>query len=76
MEPTNRATSLSNGGDYPTLELRAEDGAFVLFDTDAADAVMHFDHCRDADQLVAELQVQELHAALERWAPERVPTVY
>lgn len=58
------------------IEVRAEDGAFVLFDTDAGQAVMLFNNRRDADQLAAELQVQELHMALERWAPERVPTVY
>ncbi len=31
---------------------------------------------RDADQLVAELQVRELHDALERWTIDRVPVVY
>ena len=58
------------------LEVPAESGAFVLFDTDAGQAVMRFDDRRAADQLAAELQVQELHAALECWAPEQVPTVY
>lgn len=58
------------------LEVRGKNGAFVLFDTDPDQPVMRFEHRRDADQLVAELQVQELHAALERWNPDRASTVY
>ena len=51
------------------LEVRAHDGGFVLFDTELSEAVMRFVDC-SADQRIAELQVKELHAALERWAPK------
>lgn len=54
------------------LEVRAQDGGFVLFDTDLSEAVMRFADCRSADQRIAELQVKELHTALERWAPKPV----
>ena len=52
------------------LEVRAQDGGFVLFDTDLSEAVMRFADCRSADQRVAELKVNELQAALERRAPK------
>lgn len=52
------------------LEVRAKDGGFVLFDTDLSQAVMRFADLRSADRLVTEIQVKELHAALERWAPQ------
>jgi hypothetical protein len=58
------------------LEVRGTNGEFVLFDTDEDQPVMRFEHRRDADQLVAEMQVEELHAALERWNPHRAPRVY
>ena len=51
--------------------MRAHDGGFVLFDTELSEAVMRFVDC-SADQRIAELQVKELHAALERWAPKPV----
>ena len=54
------------------LEVRPQDGGFVLFDTDLSQAVMRFADPRSADRMVAEIQVKELHAALERWAPERM----
>jgi hypothetical protein len=53
------------------LEVRGKNGTFVLFDTDAHQPVMRFEHRRDADQLVEEMQVQELHAVLERWITDR-----
>lgn len=52
------------------LEVRAQGAGFVLFDTDLSQAVMRFADLRSADRLVAEIQIKELHAALERWAPE------
>ena len=45
------------------LEVRAEKGAFILFDTEADQPVMRFDDRVDADELIAELQVQELSSA-------------
>lgn len=58
------------------LEVRPENGVFLIVDTATGQAVMRFDDRRQADKLVAELQVQELHAALERFAPDHVPPVY
>ena len=53
------------------LEVRVKHGVFVVFDVAADQPVMRFDNRRDANQLIAELQVQELHGVLERWSPDR-----
>lgn len=50
------------------LEVRLQDDQFVVFDTEAGEAVVRFGDRRDADQLVAELQVQDLHSALLGWS--------
>ncbi|MEO7050394.1 MAG: hypothetical protein ABI128_01900 [Rhodanobacter sp.] len=44
-----------------------------MFDTDAGHPVMRFNDPRGADPLAAKLQVQELHAELERWSPIQYP---
>jgi hypothetical protein len=77
VEPTNRATlSKSNAGASSMLEVRADNDGFVVFDTEADEPVMRFDDRREADQLVAELQVQELNAQLERFSPDRAQPIY
>mgnify|MGYP007114755401 CR=1 FL=1 len=58
------------------LEVRPQDDGFVVFDTEADEPVMRFVDRRSADQLVAEMQVQEMHADLARWSPDGVSPVY
>jgi hypothetical protein len=75
VEPTNRATLFkSNAGASSMLEVRPDDDGFVVFDTEADEPVMRFDNRSEADHLVAELQVQELHAELTNWSPDQVLT--
>lgn len=57
------------------LEVRPKDDGFVVFDTEANEPVMRFVDRRSADQLVAEMQVQELHSDLARWSPHEVLSV-
>jgi hypothetical protein len=77
VEPTNRATLFKgNAGASSMLEVRADNDGFVVFDTEADEPVMRFDDRREADQLVAELQVQELNAQLERFSPDRAQPIY
>jgi hypothetical protein len=54
------------------LEVRPQDDGFVVFDTEANEPVMRFVDRRSADQLVAEIQVQEVHADLARWSLDGV----
>ena len=49
------------------LEVRQHDDGFLVFDTQANEPVMRFDDRRDADRLVAEMQIQELHTQLQGW---------
>jgi len=58
------------------LEVRPQDDGFIVFDTGAGEPVMRFADRRSADQLVAEMKVQELHADLARWSPHGVSPVY
>lgn len=51
------------------LDVRVQDGVFVLFDTDLGQVVVRFTDSRSADQRAAERQANELRAALQRWAP-------
>jgi hypothetical protein len=58
------------------LDVRQHNDGFVVFDTEADEPVMLFVDRRSADQLIAEMQVQELHARLARWSPHGVLSVY
>jgi hypothetical protein len=52
------------------LEVRPTDAGFIVFDTQADEPVMRFDDRREADRLIASMQIQELHAKLELWSPD------
>lgn len=58
------------------LEVHPQEDGFVVFDTEVGEPVMKFTDRRGADQLIAEVQVMELHADLARWLPDRVPPAY
>jgi hypothetical protein len=51
------------------LEVRPRDDGFVVFDTEADEPIIRFVDRRSAEQLIAEMQVQEMHADLARWSP-------
>lgn len=58
------------------LEVRPQDDGFVVFDIEANEPVMRIVDRRSADQLVAEMQVQEMHADLARWSLDGASPVY
>lgn len=58
------------------LEVHSKDNAFTVYDTEADEVVMRFSSRAEADELVASLQVRELHAQLQRWSMDAVPSVY
>lgn len=51
------------------LEVRNQNSEFLVYDTEADEAIMLFTHREDADELIATLQIQELHTKLKQWSP-------
>ena len=58
------------------LEVRSENDGFLVYDTDAREPVMRFADRREADEMVAAVQIREIHAQLRRWSLDKVPSVY
>lgn len=58
------------------LEVRSEDDGFLVYDLEAGEPVMRFASRREADAMVAALQIEEIHAQLGRWSLDAVPGVY
>ncbi|TAL85453.1 MAG: hypothetical protein EPN74_08195 [Rhodanobacter sp.] len=58
------------------LEIHSKNDGFTVYDTEADEAVMRFSSRAEADELVASLQIRELHAKLQHWSMDAVPTVY
>ncbi len=53
----------------------APDG-FTVYDADAGEAVVKFETRAEADELIAALQIEEMHAQLKRSSLDAVPTTY
>ncbi len=58
------------------LEIQPSKNGFTVYDSDAEEPVMLFATEREAEELVASLQIRDLHAQLMRWSPDLVSTVY
>ena len=58
------------------LEIQPSKNGFTVYDTDAEEPVMTFATEREAEELVASLQIRDVHAQLMRWSPDLAPTVY
>ncbi|MCW8807843.1 MAG: hypothetical protein OQK79_06995 [Rhodanobacter sp.] len=58
------------------LEVRSEDDGFLVYDLEAGEPVMRFASRREADAMVAALQIEEIHAQLGHWSLDAVPDVY
>lgn len=58
------------------LEVRPNDAGFVVYDTVADEAVIRFASRTEADELIAALQIQDLHAQLKQWSTDAAPDVY
>lgn len=54
------------------LEVRPNDAGLVVYDTDADKAVIQFASRAEADELIALLQIQELHSQLRQWSADAV----
>ena len=58
------------------LEVHPAADGFAVFDTEAGEAVIKFASRAEADEMIATLQIEEVHAKLQRWAPDAVPLAY
>ena len=58
------------------LEVHSTPDGFTVYDTEAGEAVIKFASRAEADEMIAALQIAEVHAKLQRWAPGAVPLAY
>ena len=58
------------------LEVHPAPDGFTVYDTEAGEAVIRFASRAEADEMIAALQIEEVHAKLKRWAPDAVPRAY
>lgn len=58
------------------LEVRPATDGFTVYDTDVGEAVIKFASRAQAEEMIAALQIADLHAKLQRWAPDAVPLTY
>lgn len=54
------------------LEVLSAPDGFTVYDTEAGEAVIKFASRAEADEMVATLQIADVHAKLQRWAPDTV----
>jgi len=58
------------------LEVHTARDSFTVYDTDTGEAVIKYGSRAEADEMIAALQIADLHAKLQRWAPDAVPLTY
>ncbi|NMW23143.1 hypothetical protein HFP05_01640 [Rhodanobacter denitrificans] len=58
------------------LEVHPAPDGFTVYDTEAGEAVITFASRAEADEMIAALHIADVHAKLQRWAPDAVPVVY
>jgi hypothetical protein len=58
------------------LEVHPASDGFTVYDTDAGEAVIKFSSRAEADEMIAALQIADVHAKLQRWAPDSMPLAY
>ena len=55
------------------LEVRPASDGFTVYDTDADEPIIAFPNRAEADELIAALQIEDVHAQLARWSPNANP---
>jgi len=58
------------------LEVHPKPDGFTVYDTDAGEALIKFVSRAEADEMIATLQIADVHALLQQWAPSAVPQAY
>lgn len=54
------------------LEVLSAPDGFTVYDTEADEAVIKFASRVEADEMIATLQIADMHAKLQRWTPDTV----
>jgi hypothetical protein len=49
---------------------------FTVYDTEAGEAVIKLASRAEADEMIATLQIADVHAKLQQWAPDAVSLLY
>jgi hypothetical protein len=52
------------------LEVHTAPDGFTVYDTEAGEAVIKFRSRAEADEMIATLQIADVHTKLQRWAPD------
>jgi hypothetical protein len=50
--------------------------ASSVYDTEAGEPVIKFASRAEADEMIAALQIEEVHSKLQQWAPDAVPLIF
>jgi len=58
------------------LEVDSAPDGFTMYDTDTGEAEIKFTSRAEAEEMIAALQIADVHAKLQRWAPDAVPLTY
>jgi len=58
------------------LEVHPAPDGFTVYDTDDGEAVIKFASRAEADEMIAALQIADVHAKLQRRAPDALPLAY
>jgi hypothetical protein len=58
------------------LEVRPSPDGFTVYHTESNEAIVTFPRLAEADELIASMQGEEMHAQLARWSPDPVPAAY
>jgi hypothetical protein len=58
------------------LEVHPATDGFTVYDTDAGEAVIKFTSRAEAEEMIAALQIVDLHAKLQQWTPGATSPAY
>lgn len=58
------------------LEVHPAPDGFTVYDTDAGESVIKFRSRAEAEEMIAALQIADVHAKLQLWAQDAVPLAY
>jgi hypothetical protein len=58
------------------VEVHLAPDGFTVYDTEAGEAVVTFASRKEADEMIAALQIADVRAKLQRWAPDAAPLAY
>lgn len=76
LNPSRLISGASFFGVVAMLEVHPAPDGFTVYDTDAGEAVIKFSSRAEADEMIAALQIEDVHANLQRWTPDAVPPAH